>query len=121
MLRVSDEHHGETPLEKGSDGRWRERVHLHQPVYDDHLWNDVLDSALAQRLVLSRLRARNPPLLRLAVEAKSLVLPVLVQSGFEVSATFVPGEAESFRLLRLLDGEMDKLRVRSSGRRVQDS
>lgn len=65
---------------------------------------------------MSCLRAWNPRLLGLAVESESLVLPVLVQSGLEVAATFVAREAESLGLLGLVDCEKDKLSVRSHER-----
>ena len=86
-------------------GEW---AHVHQTVHDLHLRHDVFNHALTVWLIHSGFRSWNSRLMRLAVQAEDLVLPVLVDSNLQVAATFIARKTERLRVVRLFDGKDDE-------------
>jgi len=73
----------------------------------------MLNSALIQRFAQCGFRAWNFCFARYSVKSERLVLPILMQSSFQVATALVSGKAERFRFLGLVDREHNKFNVRS--------
>ena len=108
MLFVGDNHDFKIIGQEFNYARFGEWAHIHETVHNLHLRHDMLNHTFAVRSIQSGFRSGYPRFMRLAVLSEDFILPVLVDSNFQVAATFVTGKTKRLCIIRLIDGKDDE-------------